>query len=159
MADSTLPPAVDSMALLAAAVIVHDVARDRVLLIQRGLRAKFGVGSWDLPVGKSDRGEPITATAARELEEETGLVVRPESLSVAHLIHGSWGVEAPNGFLTVVFAAREWSGEPINREPDKHAQVAWVSTADVPEDFVSSTRDVLLAYLEGRGAMVFEEGW
>src|SRR5438309_1026073 len=54
-----------------------------------------------LPVGKSEPGELITATVVRELYEQTGLTVKPESLKVAHIIHGAWGVEAPNGFLTV----------------------------------------------------------
>ncbi|MFF1574805.1 NUDIX domain-containing protein, partial [Leifsonia sp. NPDC058292] len=31
-------------------------------------------------------GEPITETAVRELYEETGLTVKPESLKVAHII-------------------------------------------------------------------------
>jgi 8-oxo-dGTP pyrophosphatase MutT (NUDIX family) len=30
---------------------------------------------WDLPVGKSEPGEPITKTAVRKLYEETGLTV------------------------------------------------------------------------------------
>ncbi|MGW2492100.1 NUDIX domain-containing protein [Streptomyces sp. NPDC001606] len=77
-------------------------------------------------VGKSESGEPITETAVRELYEETGLAVKPESLKVAHIIRGAWGGEAPNGFLTVVFAADEWTGEPDDREPRKHAQVCWV---------------------------------
>lgn len=63
---------------------------------------------WEnLPVGKSEPGEPITETAVRELYEETGLTVKPETPKVAHSIYGAWGVEAPNGFLTVVFAANE----------------------------------------------------
>lgn len=41
--------------------------------------------------------------------------MKPEALKVAHIIHGAWGVEAPNGFLTVVFAAHNWTGEPENR--------------------------------------------
>jgi 8-oxo-dGTP pyrophosphatase MutT (NUDIX family) len=32
---------------------------------------------WDLPVGKSEPGEPITETDVRELKEETSLVVAP----------------------------------------------------------------------------------
>lgn len=90
-----LRPALESMTLLVAAVIVHDKATDRVVLLQRSENAKFAQGMWDLPVGKSEPGEPITATAARELYEETGLTVKPESLTVAHVIHGAWGVEAP----------------------------------------------------------------
>jgi 8-oxo-dGTP pyrophosphatase MutT (NUDIX family) len=83
---------------------------------------------WDLPVGKSEPGEPVTETAVRELYEETGLTVKPESLKVAHIIHGAWGVEAPNGFLTVVFAAHEWTGEPENREPPPPPPPAPAST-------------------------------
>ncbi|GAA3626857.1 hypothetical protein GCM10023079_16210 [Streptomyces chitinivorans] len=146
---TALPPALESMTLLVAAVIVHDRAADRVLLLQRGPRAKFAQGMWDLPTGKSDPGEPVTETAVRELREETGLVVKAEHLRLAHVVHGGWGVESPNGYLTVVFAAHEWSGEPGNREPGKHSQVRWVPVDALPENFVPSTGGALCHYLTG----------
>jgi 8-oxo-dGTP pyrophosphatase MutT (NUDIX family) len=153
-----LKPALESMTLLVAAVIVHDKAAGRVVLLQRSQNAKFARGMWDLPVGKSEPGEPITETAVRELYEETGLTVKPESLKVAHVIHGAWGVEAPNGFLTVVFAAHEWIGEPENREPRKHAQVRWADADAIPEDFVETTASALHRYLGG-GPEVSLDGW
>jgi 8-oxo-dGTP pyrophosphatase MutT (NUDIX family) len=153
-----LPPAVGSMTLLVAAVIVHDKDADRVLLIQRGPAAKFAPGCWDLPVGKSEPGESITATAVRELREETGLAVRAESLRPAHIIHSAQGVEAPNGFLTVVFVTDQWTGEPANREPDKHAQVHWTDTAKIPAEFVPTTATALRAYL-GDGPSISLDGW
>jgi 8-oxo-dGTP pyrophosphatase MutT (NUDIX family) len=137
------------MTLLVASVIVHDRAADRVLLLQRGPRATFGQGMWDLPTGKSDPGEPVTGTAVRELREETGLVVKAEHLRLAHVVHGAWGVGSPNGYLTVVFAAHDWSGEPENREPDKHSQVRWAPTDALPENFVPSTAGALRHYLTG----------
>jgi 8-oxo-dGTP pyrophosphatase MutT (NUDIX family) len=146
------------MTLLVAAVIVHDKATNRVVLLQRSQNAKFAQGMWDLPVGKNEPGEPITETGVRELYEETGLTVKPESLKVAHFIHSAWGVEAPNGFLTAVFAAHEWTGEPENRGSRKHAQVRWVDTDAIPEAFVDTTAGALHCYLDS-GPQVSLDGW
>ncbi|UED84228.1 NUDIX domain-containing protein [Streptomyces profundus] len=130
--SSALPPAVQSMTMLAAAVLVHDPATHRVLLLRRGPAAKFAPGQWDLPVGKSDPGEPVTTTAVRELREETGLVVKESALRLAHVLHVARGVEAPNGFVTVVFRTEDWSGEPRNVEPAKHSEVRWVDVDALP---------------------------
>jgi 8-oxo-dGTP pyrophosphatase MutT (NUDIX family) len=151
---TALPPALDSHTLLVAAVIVHDEDADRVLLLQRGTRSKFAPLHWDLPSGKTDKGESVTAAAARELREETGLTVDPASLRVAGIIHGAWGVEAPNGFLTVIFAAHNWHGEPVNAEPRKHAQVAWFPVGQVPVELVPDRREALLGYLKSPGEPV-----
>ncbi|MBD9703783.1 NUDIX domain-containing protein [Streptomyces caniscabiei] len=146
------------MTLLVAAVIVHDRAAGRVLLLQRGEHARFARGRWDLPVGKSEPGEPVTETAVRELYEETGLTVKPEALEVVHLIHAARGVEAPDGYLTVVFVAHEWTGEPENREPHKHAQVRWFATDALPEDFVEGNAGALRGYLAD-GPRMSVYGW
>jgi len=157
-APHDVKPANDSMTLLVAAVIVHDQDNDRVVLLRRGPNAKFARGLWDLPTGKSEPGEPITETAVRELREETGLVVDPGALRLAHLIHGAWSVESPNGFLTVVFAAHEWTGELANPEPDKHSEVRWTGTDAIPGDFVSGTARALAHYLSD-DVRVTLRGW
>ncbi|CAN3985918.1 Putative MutT-family protein [Kitasatospora purpeofusca] len=50
-------------------------------VLRRGPKAKFAQGLQNLPVGKSEPGEPITQTTVRELNEETGLAVAPEDLA------------------------------------------------------------------------------
>ncbi|MFD5318953.1 NUDIX domain-containing protein [Streptomyces sp. NPDC127098] len=144
-----LPPATRSMTLLAAAVLVHDLAERRVVLLQRGPEAKFAPGHWDLPVGKSDPGEPVTLTAARELAEETGLVVDPAELRLAHVVHGAHGVESPGGFVTVIFTAHRWSGTLDNREPEKHSRAEWVPVDAIPEPLVFGEERVIHRCLAG----------
>jgi hypothetical protein len=52
----------------------------------------------------------------------------------------------------------EWSGEPENREPGKHAQVRWVRTSAIPEAFVPTTATALRDYLTG-GPDLSLDGW
>ncbi|UWE12963.1 NUDIX domain-containing protein [Actinacidiphila bryophytorum] len=147
------------MTLLAAAVIVHDLRRGRIVVLRRGQGAKYGEGMWDLPVGKVEGGESVIAGAVRELWEETGVVVKAEDLRLAHVVHGAWGVESPNGFVTVVFVAHAWVGEPVNREPGKHEQVCWAEADDLPDGFVPSIGVALRAYLDGGPPAVTLRGW
>nr|WP_202869039.1 NUDIX domain-containing protein [Kribbella antibiotica] len=146
------------MTLLVAAVIVHDEQCGRVALLRRGPKAKFGRGMWDLPVGKAAPGEAITATAVRELQEETGLVVDEADLRLVHVIHSSFGVESPTGFVTIVFAARRWRGELANLEPAKHDRVEWVDSAGIPVAFVDTTATALRSYLAGEVELSLD-GW
>lgn len=112
----------------------------------------------DLPVGKSEPGEPITETAVPRAVRGDGLTVKPKALGVAHIMHGAWGVEAPNGFLAVVFVTHEWTGELESREPGKHAQVRWVEAVALPGNFVGTTSSALQRYLAG-GPEIFLNGW
>lgn len=57
------------------AVVVHE---GRVLLVQRGHEPLKG--RWSLPGGMLELGESLTAGAAREVREETGLIVEPVEL-------------------------------------------------------------------------------
>jgi 8-oxo-dGTP pyrophosphatase MutT (NUDIX family) len=47
----------------------------------------FRNGKWDLPKGKSEKGEPIFETALREVREETGLVELETQRSVGATFH------------------------------------------------------------------------
>ena len=59
-------------------VAVAVVDGDRVCCIRRGQPP--AEGAWALPGGHPEHDEPLAAGAARELEEETGLVVAPDDL-------------------------------------------------------------------------------
>jgi 8-oxo-dGTP pyrophosphatase MutT (NUDIX family) len=59
-----------------AALLRPGPGGPEVLIAKRRATAIRG-GLWELPGGKVDAGEPVTAAAARELLEETGVAVDP----------------------------------------------------------------------------------
>jgi 8-oxo-dGTP diphosphatase len=61
--------------LAVGAVVVHD---GRLLLVKRAKPP--GEGKWSLPGGRVEPGESLTEAVAREVLEETGLVVVPADL-------------------------------------------------------------------------------
>ncbi|MEU0836034.1 NUDIX domain-containing protein [Streptomyces sp. NPDC005969] len=134
----------------------HVILRegDKLLFSQRG--GPYGYGRWHMPSGKLDRGEPLSVGAARELLEETGITVDPEHLRLVHIVHYKQSDTVERiGFF---FEATQWSGEPINKEPEKCLGLEWFSVHELPEDIIEYPKEGLLGYLQEAGTLA-EHGW
>lgn len=126
-----------------AAVVVFDEA-GRVLLVRRGPEATRP-GSWCVPAGFVDYGEEVRAAAARELEEETGLVADVgEVLQVASNFH-----DPAKLTVGVWFAGRVVGGSL--RAGDDADAVGWFRLDELP-DLAFPTDEELLARLRTDGA-------
>lgn len=127
---------------------VHLILRDgdKILLSQRG--GPYGYGQWHAPSGKLDPGEPLTLATVREAYEETGVVVDPDHIRLAHTVHHRQDGGAPDriGFF---FEATEWDNEPVNREPEKCLRLQWFAVHDLPDGLIPYPAAGLLGYLEG----------
>ncbi len=86
-----------------------------MLLLQRP------AGTWEPPAGRLNAGEGFEDGAARELYEETGLLVEPE------IILATWVGEAPSGrpLAAVTYAGRT-DEETVNLS-DEHLGFRWVT--------------------------------
>jgi 8-oxo-dGTP pyrophosphatase MutT (NUDIX family) len=119
------------MAALAQTKIDVTVARalieseGRVLLVRRAAWDTLP-GRWELPGGKVDRGEPVLEALAREVGEETGLMLASSRrLSTREML-------SPRGRTVreYVFAATAVGTVTLSRE---HDASAWVeSPAELP---------------------------
>ena len=68
--------------LIAKTVVFNDA--QQVLLLRRGQTDERRPGEWDFPGGGVEPGEDIFVGAAREIQEETGLVVPRSGLTLVY---------------------------------------------------------------------------
>ncbi len=95
---------------------------------------------WSLPAGRHDGGQPLPEAAARELLEETGLIVQPENLEMVHLQHHKSGRDSKE-WLGIFFSASDWISTPTLLEPDKHDDLAWFE--ELPATMVDYVRQAV----------------
>ncbi|MBO4838049.1 MAG: NUDIX hydrolase [Lachnospiraceae bacterium] len=102
------------------AVFARTGAEWRVLLIRRGNHPYLGC--WALPGGFADENEPVERTAARELEEETGLSGLPLALTGFYSAPG----RDPRGWVVSAAYAVRLEEQPPAKAGDDAAETAWL---------------------------------
>ncbi|SFS52487.1 NUDIX hydrolase [Saccharopolyspora flava] len=122
------------------------LTREAELLLTRRRGGQFD-GMWHLPSGKLDAGEDVLTAAAREAEEEIGVVIDPSDLTHVHTIHVN--DSGPEPRLGLFFTTTTWIGEPVNREPEKCSELGWFDLHNLPEDLIDYTAAGITAYRRG----------
>lgn len=89
----------------------------------------FGAGNWNGFGGKQHEGETLEEAAVRELQEECGVVVRPENLrKFAYKVFHSPKFD---DVFVHTYTADIWEGEPVETEEMKPE---WFEFTDIPFD-------------------------
>ena len=87
-------------------------------------------GHWNIVGGKVDHMEPAAIAAKREAEEETGLSIGGvEFLCTSEQIIPSDGQH----WLSLIYVARDVTGEPALTEPDKLSEMGWFDINQAPQ--------------------------
>ncbi|WP_329570490.1 NUDIX domain-containing protein [Kitasatospora sp. NBC_01266] len=142
----------------AVAVIAHNREEASIATIHYAANGWSTTPAWTIPGGKVEVGERLDEAAARELREETALVVEPADLRLAHTVQVRQGWDGKGPFLLSVFLATAWQGELTNTEPDKHLTVAWSPQTRLPLPMFPTSHAALSAYLSG-GRGFSTHGW
>ena len=95
-------------ARVTAYALIHD--SNRILLCQLSKEIPRWVGYWTLPGGGLNFGESPEDAVVREVEEETGLPIRPGSIAKIDSIFDTCGSEDFHG-IRIIYCADIVSGE------------------------------------------------
>jgi 8-oxo-dGTP diphosphatase len=117
------------------------IVRDGRLLLFRRLRAPEK-GCWSIPGGKVDFLEPVEDALRREAAEETGLVLGPLRLLCASDLIDPDG---PEHWLSPIYLAESFTGEPVLLEPEKHEGLDWFALDALPAPLSVAVRAALPA--------------
>jgi len=132
-------PAVDRPSVGVGAVLIHE---GKVLLIRRGKEPLRG--RWVVPGGTVEVGETLEEALVREIQEETGLVVRPvEVVTVFDRIERE-GDSVRYHYVIVDYLCTYVSGEA--RAASDAEAIAWatpeeLSAYDLPEKAMEVVQD------------------
>jgi ADP-ribose pyrophosphatase YjhB (NUDIX family) len=110
------------------------ILRDGKLLLVR--RSKDPEARcWGLPGGKIDPFEPVRTAVRREIREELGIELLDERLlCIVDLIDRAHGEH----WVSPVYLAQAFTGEPRNCEPEKHSDLGWFALDALPQPLTAA---------------------
>jgi 8-oxo-dGTP pyrophosphatase MutT (NUDIX family) len=106
---------------------------DSVFLLKR-MKTGFADGFYALPSGSVEPGESGPVAAAREANEECGIVIKEEDLTLAHVVQRR-KTDADER-MDLFFVCSRWTGEIQNLEPHKHEFVRAFPFSDLPKPII-----------------------
>ena len=105
---------------------------NEILLVKRH-NTDWASGCWNFPGGLVEEDESIIDAAARETQEEVGVIVAPADFRLTHVLDVQKGGTNDKSIHGFYFMAHRWKGEAFNNEPTKIADVQWFSLQELPE--------------------------
>jgi 8-oxo-dGTP diphosphatase len=126
---------------------------DKVLLLRRH-NTGYRDGEYSFIAGHVEEGESFTAAIIREAREEAGIIVHEEDLTTSHVMHRK---SDDSVWVDIFFTAENWTGDAINREPDKCSDLSWFPLDNLPEKTIPYIRRVMNYLREKK--YYSEEGW
>ncbi len=129
-------------------VVIHTPSLN-ILLLERASRA----GYWQSVTGSQEDGESLIETAAREVEEETGIIAaqsafRDWQLTNTFEIFTEWRYRYAPGVshnTEHVFSLEVAEGQPVRIAPDEHQDQCWLPWREAAgKCFSWSNRDAIL---------------
>lgn len=127
--------------------------KDEKVLLSRRFNTGYEDGNYSVPAGHIDGRETLIDAMIREAKEEVGIIVHPQDVQFAHVVHYLSGDER----LQFFFKATIWQGEIANIEPHKCDELRWVSIDNLPGNTVPYVKQAIECYINN--ISYSEWGW
>ncbi|MBT4123877.1 MAG: NUDIX domain-containing protein [Candidatus Pacebacteria bacterium] len=110
--------------------------KDNQVLLLRRFNTGYEDGNYSLIAGHVDSGENFTQCIIREAKEEAGILLNPEDLKVAHVMHRNSEIIGNKERVDVFFITKKWQGEIQNKEIYKCDDLSWFNLDKLPENII-----------------------
>lgn len=123
-------------------VVLMQPDHNKVLLLRRKNTRVYD-GKFSIPGGTRKNKESWPKAAARELHEETGLIVESHALQPLDRLEGV----DPDGteWLSTFYVAESWAGQlQTQKEPEKHDMLDWYPIDNLPTNTVPAVRKIIV---------------
>lgn len=124
--------------------------KDGKILLGRRMNCGWQDGNYGLPSGHLEPDESLVDGAIRELQEETGVIAKPEDIEFSHAMHRKMR------YIDVFFKAKKWDGEPKIMEPNKCDDMQWFTLTNLPQNIVPSVKSAVEHLQKGTPFSEFE---
>lgn len=129
------------------------IKADKILLLRR-FNTGYEDGNYSFIAGKVEPNESFTQCVIREAKEEAGILIKPEDVSVVHVMHRE---NPETQWVDVFFQTKKWVGEIINREPHKCDDLSWFDLDALPKNTIPYIKQAIEAI---RANTIYSEyGW
>ncbi|MFA6190176.1 MAG: NUDIX domain-containing protein [Candidatus Staskawiczbacteria bacterium] len=108
------------------------LTKDNKVLLLRRYNTGYEDGKYSMIAGHVDQGESFTQCMVREAQEEAGILIKPENLTVVHIVNKYIDSER----IDIFFTTDKWVGEIINKEPQKCDDLSWFDLDNLPENVI-----------------------
>lgn len=102
---------------------------------------------WSIPGGHLELGETFEETAIREVQEETGLLIKsPKVIAITNNLKTFQ--EENKHYISVCLKAKYPGGKAKNREPEKCDGWRWVTPDNLPQPHFEASEQSIACYLQ-----------
>lgn len=123
------------------------------ILLSKRQNTGYEDGKWSLVSGHGENNESAKYSMIREAQEEIGIQIPYENLSLSHIMHRK--TDRNNIDLFMVY--NEWNGVISNQEPEKCSELQFFSLHFLPDNIIDYIRVALLHIMSKE--FYSEYGW